>query len=478
MIRSLELALRRLGPVTIKTDGLGRFSKPYNFPKKADAAAHVTVQNTDQISDVMEMARTHGIEIIPQGGNTSLVEGATPLASRQPVIILAVGDKSISISDDKKTMKIGAGTTLHEAQIAAKNADRHLSMTYGSRGTATLGGAIATRAMGMGQGIPQLTTAVTIVDGTGKVHSIRYAPDILFSTNSLLPGKGLTWPIANQGYLGVVADCTIKLDPPVLQAETVLVGGYSSESLISMVTQLNGYFHKIGSDAKLTIAEIMYRDALKNVFETHSDPFNGAVFPLYQLIQIATTSNDYDLKAVVIDGLATIQSHYSGCVIAQSQAQQDCLLLLRESISDSARTACDRLKLTPVPLDISCRIEQLPEVLQHLDRHTEGHRRHVFGHLSQGDGTHAVIHYNLGLTATTDHFEDELLGSLYSQFPTITHSGEHGGIGSKNIANTVKYAFPSDLGYFDQQCRLFNPYAVLQTSRLAYFRSLVDPIKL
>lgn len=469
----LEKQLKTLGKTKIKTAELKAVSTAYNFPFKQEATAYIEVENAFQASHVMHWARRYGAEIIPQGGNTSLVESATPLPCGHPVLMLSVKNKGGVVDLQQKCLKAGAGVTVQEAQQLAHQEGLQFSMTYGSKGTATLGGAIGTRAMGMSEGTPQLLRGLTVVDGTGTIHQLAYTPQDTFASNSVLPGRGCTWPLGNQGYLGIVTEASFQLDSLPVQTEMVMMAGSHSEGLLHQLEKMETYLVEKGIPATIDWAELMYKQALENVMAYQKNPFGDILYDRYLLAKIGSTHQDFSLKEVLLDvGLN------GPCFIAQSESQKRHLLALREGISDAARQACKTMQLTPVPLDIACKLEALPQVLAHLDHHTRLHRQHVFGHLRQGDKTHAVMHYNLGASLSKGEVprevETNLLASLYQAFPHISHSGEHGGLGSKTFKTTAQFSAKADLDYFLEQCKRYNTYAVLQKTRLAQLIEAID----
>lgn len=87
------------------------------------------------------------------------------------------------------------------------------------------------------------------------------------------------------------------------------------------------------------------------------------------------------------------------------------------------------------------------------------------------------MHYNLGAflknSQEKSDLEDSLLESLYLKHAGVTHSGEHGGLGSKNLAHTVTYMPFNLLQHFHQQCHIYNHDQVLQRSRLNQFLHLL-----
>ena len=103
--------------------------------------------STEQAAQLVRLCAKHKVALVPQGGNTGLVDGGTPhgeitVSMRRMKAIRAVDTKNNSLT-------IEAGAPLVDAQDAADDANRLFPLSLGSEGQATIGGLISTNAGGV-----------------------------------------------------------------------------------------------------------------------------------------------------------------------------------------------------------------------------------------------------------------------------------------------------------------------------------------
>ena len=105
--------------------------------------------NVDEVSSVVKLCAARRIPIVPQGGNTSMVIGATPSADgTQLVLSLSRMNRIRELDPVDLTMTIEAGVALKAAQEAAIAQDCMLPLSMSSEGSAQIGGVLSTNAGG------------------------------------------------------------------------------------------------------------------------------------------------------------------------------------------------------------------------------------------------------------------------------------------------------------------------------------------
>ncbi len=111
--------------------------------------AVVRPADTAELAAVVRLCAAARVPLVPQGGNTSLVGGATPDADgSQFVLSLARLNRVRAIDPIDLTMTVEAGVTLKAAQAAAADAGCLLPLSISSEGSAQIGGVLATNAGG------------------------------------------------------------------------------------------------------------------------------------------------------------------------------------------------------------------------------------------------------------------------------------------------------------------------------------------
>lgn len=115
-------------------------------PRRAIVARPAT---TAEVATVVDLAASHGVPIVSQGGNTGLVGGSVP--NRHDSLVLSTRRLS-DISDFDPVagrITVGAGVTLGALSEWLAGSGWRFAVDLGARDTATLGGMAATNAGGM-----------------------------------------------------------------------------------------------------------------------------------------------------------------------------------------------------------------------------------------------------------------------------------------------------------------------------------------
>jgi FAD/FMN-containing dehydrogenase len=197
-----------------------RFRTDWSGHLPAEPRAVVLARTTAHVSTALAICQAHRQTVVPQGGLTGLAGGATP-QSGDVVINLErmVGIEEIDIS--AATMTVLAGTTLEAAQGAARGAGFELTIDLGARGSAQIGGILATNAGGnrvIRYGMARehlLGFEVVLADGT-VVTSLNK----MIKNNAGYDIKHLF--VGSEGTLGILTRAVLRLRPQCLSRHTAL----------------------------------------------------------------------------------------------------------------------------------------------------------------------------------------------------------------------------------------------------------------
>ena len=189
--------------------------------------------STEEVAAVLAACAGAGVPVVPQGGNTGLVGGGVPLhgevvLSTRRLVGLGPVDRTA------RQVTAGAGVTLQ--QVADADPELDLGVLIASRGSATVGGAVATNAGGLrvlrhGPMRAQLRGVEAVLsDGTVVSHLGGLVKDNTgYDYTSLLAGS--------EGTLAVVTRARLQLVERLADPVTALVGLGSAGEVHALATR-------------------------------------------------------------------------------------------------------------------------------------------------------------------------------------------------------------------------------------------------
>ncbi|MEY3617804.1 MAG: hypothetical protein RL726_502, partial [Actinomycetota bacterium] len=290
--------------------------------------------STDEVREVLRVARTHGRQVVPQGGNTGLVGGGVPL-NGEVVLSLTrlnhVGTPDVAA----RQIEVGAGATVEAVQRAAAAVGMRYPVDFGSRGSATIGGTIATNAGGVNVLRYGSTRAQVVgleaVLADGSIVSTMAG---LMKDNTGYDLRGLM--CGSEGTLGIITKAVLRLVPAHEHRETVMVGCVSVDDALAVVSMV------CGASESIDAAELMSRRGVELVAEVVGAhrPFESE---WYLLIESSTTQADGTL-ARLLGGRESV-------AVADTAARREALWKLRDEHTASIATLGVPLKYdVTVPL--------------------------------------------------------------------------------------------------------------------------------
>lgn len=302
------------------------------------------------VAETVRRCRAEGVAVIAQGGNTGMSHG-TMLPSDRPCILLSLSrlDQILSVDPDRWTMTVQAGVTIEAAHHAAAAVGRRFAPDWGARGTATVGGAIATDAGGNNVvrygNMRDNVLGIEAVLADGSVWDGRRA---LRKDSSGYDLKQLL--IGSEGTLGVVTSAVVKLVPAT---------GYQQSALLAIpdLEVLSRLFELALTSAAGTLSAFellpdVVIDRVVDVFGHHKPLAAGTEY--YVLMSLAA-DEPVEARLTAILDAATSRGLAVDAVVAGTPEQESNLWAIRDHASP---TACfvgyqhHGLKLdTAVPLD-------------------------------------------------------------------------------------------------------------------------------
>ena len=105
--------------------------------------------STAEVAAIMEVCHETNTPVVPQGGNTGLVEGSVPDADGKQVILSLRRMQAVRAIDlANMTVTVEAGCVLQSLQEAVHEAGLLFPLSLGAEGSCTIGGNLATNAGG------------------------------------------------------------------------------------------------------------------------------------------------------------------------------------------------------------------------------------------------------------------------------------------------------------------------------------------
>ena len=378
-------------------DGLTRLLGPGGVLAGADADGHrvdvrglyrapddVVVARPDSTGDVaavVDWCRANGLAVVTQGGNSGMSGGATPGADRPSVILsLARLNRIEPIEPHQWAVTAEAGATIQAVQEAAAASGRLFAPDWGARGTATVGGAIATDAGGNNVlrygNMRAQVLGVEAVLADGRVWNGMRA---LRKDSSGYDLKQLL--IGSEGTLGIVTRAVLTLHPATPHARSALATLSGLDSLMSLFALAR---HR-APDA-ITAFELIPEVGLDRVCSTYGIPRPvppGAEF--HVLLKLAaTTPVDEMLGRLLTE--ADDEGLITDAVLAGTADQEERLWRIRDELPPSRLYAHHGMGIkmdTAVPIESMVRFHT--EVRHLAAEVVPGALVYGFGHVGDGN---------------------------------------------------------------------------------------------
>jgi FAD/FMN-containing dehydrogenase len=401
------------------------------------AFAVVRPAATAEAAEVVRACAEFGVAIVPQGGNTSQVGGATPDGSGDAIVLsLARMNRVRAIDTDNATLTAEAGVPLAAVQQAAAEHGLLFPLSLAAEGTCTIGGNLSTNAGGNAVlrfgNARELVLGIEVVLADGRVwNGLRG----LRKDNTGYDLKQLF--IGAEGTLGIITAAVLKLFPAPRSRVTALAALVDVGSAVRLLFALK---QSLGD--RITGFELISAHALA-LSRKHSpglpDPCPG--HPWYVLVQADDSAPDTPLSELVERALesALERAIAADATVALSGEQANALWALRENIAEAQRREGPNIK-HDIALPVSAIPAFLDEARAALEAALPGVQFVTFGHL--GDGN---LHYNLA--APPDVAPERFLANT-SRANRIVHdlvaarggsiSAEHG-IGQQKREDLVRY---------------------------------------
>jgi FAD/FMN-containing dehydrogenase len=360
-------------------------SRSTSWANHAPCAAGAIVRPgaTDEVSRVLAACHEAGQPVVTMGGLTGLVRGCE--AGLDEVgLSLERMHRIEGIDVVGRTITVEAGVPLQKIQDEAERHGLLYPVDFGARGSAHVGGTVATNAGGNGvirYGMTResvLGLEAVLADGT-----VIPAMNRMLKNNAAYDLKQLF--IGTEGTLGVVTRMVLRLRELPRSTQTAMVACATFSDVTRLLKHMDGAL-----GGALSAFELMWREfyVLVTTPPAKGSPPLPQTHDYYVLLESEGGHADRDqAQFEEAIGAAIEAGLVADAVVASSEAQREALWALRDDVESLFRFGM------PVTFDVSLPIADMEgyvaEVVARLEREWPVYRRFVFGHL--GDGNLHII---------------------------------------------------------------------------------------
>lgn len=444
-------------------------TSPYlnDWRKRAQGAALAVLRpgNSQEVAQITQLCHQHRIPIVPQGGNTGLVQGSVPDQTGTAVVLsLRRLNHVRQIDVANLTMTVEAGCTLQQLQTVADEANCFFPLSLASEGSCTIGGNLSTNAGGTAVlrygnarelclGLEVVTPQGELWDGLRSLRKDNTGYDL----------KNLY--IGAEGSLGIITAAVVKLFPKPRSRVTALVALNSASAALALLNRMQNL-----SGTNLCAFELISEYSLELVHQLFPEltPVFQENFPYYALLEVASHESFDTLQTQFQQHLETcLQDELlSDVAIAQNDKQSAEFWKIRESISEAQAKQGRNVKH-----DISLPSSIIPQFIERaqtaLNQQFPSSRLVCFGHL--GDGN---LHFNVYPPTDSKAEEFEMIETQINRcVHDLVHrfngsiSAEHG-IGVLKREELQRYASELELRLMRQIKAALDPLNLMNPGKL------------
>lgn len=364
------------------TDWRGRYT--------GRALAMAAPASTAELAALIRLCARHGVAVVPQGGNSGMVGGATPTAAGDELLLsLRRLNRIDPIDTAAHQVTCGAGVVLQTLHEAAAAIGLRFPLTLGGKGSATVGGLISTNAGGtqvLRHGAMRaLVLGVEAVLADGSIFS---ALTPLKKDNRGFDLKQLL--IGSEGTLGIVTAATLRLVPAIADRAVVWAGVRSIQTARALLLHaeaalgdaLEGF--EVVPQSSLEAVLDLLPDARAPLAEPH--PWHALIEVVADRAGAGTLASR--VETMLADAFAA--GLISDATLAANETQAEAFWTIRDSVAPAERATGPAMQH-----DISVPVERMADFIDlavpTLEARWPGTRAIAFGHLGDGNVHFHVI---------------------------------------------------------------------------------------
>jgi FAD/FMN-containing dehydrogenase len=441
------------------TDVDGDISEKYLVAwrgERGDALCVVAPSTTQEIQDLISVARRYHLRLVPQGARTGLVGASVPVVSDKDSSVIVSLERfraRCEYNETEQTVTVDAG--FHLSEVNEHLAEYGMCVPVNVSSDPMVGAMVATNIAGSRVvkygDMRYLCAGIEVVtaDKDASVYSTLSRPR---KDNSSLNFTQLF--VGSFGTCGIVTAATIRVVPVIHNTQTVwlsLVSGADISQLVHILEQ--------GSGDTLLACELISREAITALMDSDEQQHSKDVIPFGDrdgdlvFVEWGSEHAELDINAMAEKVVANVIE--SSLADDAQFVPTDTSWQLRHRVSESVQKSG-----TLIGCDISVTRDKFSELRTRCrqyvaDTHPE-YRVCDFGHV--GDGG---VHMNIVVPSTHDISSEEIR-TIRSDIAAI--------------ATSLGGSFSAEHGLGSFNAYLYEKYAETTTRRLSSdFKSSCDP---
>ena len=413
-------------------------------------------RSTEEVAAVVCECAAARVPVVPWGGKTGLVHGG-------------VADGAVALSLERMsaieeidvlgaTILVQAGCVLGPLGEVVEAQGLSLPIDFGARGSATIGGILATNAGGnrvIRYGMTRdhvLGLEVVLADGT-----VMSGLNRCIKNNTGYDLK--QWFIGSEGTLGIITRAVLRLRPLPTSHDAAFVGCGRFDQLVRLLRHVEA-----GLGGTLSAFEVMWPEFIELVTTSPAlgrSPL-ATSHPYSVLIEAQGSDTDRDAERFEATLSTALElALMDEAVVARSHADRSALWALRDDIAQTARN-------WPIfTFDVSLRIADMEAYLVEVrtalrQRWREAATLTVFGHLGDGN-LHLDRRRRFPTPESKKAVEEIIYGGIRARGGSV--SAEHG-IGLEKRNYLAWSRTPEEIELMHRIKALLDPKNILNPGKI------------
>lgn len=407
---------------------------------------------------VLALCARTGVGVVPQGGRTGLAGGAESHLG-ELIVSLDRLDRIESIDAIARTATVEAGVTLERLEQALAPHGLSVGVDLGARGSATIGGMVATNAGGI-EAFRHGTMRARVLGLEAALPSGEVLAELsrIRKDNAGLALRQLL--IGSEGTLGIITRVVLDLVPAGGARRSALALFRDLDSAIRVMRSLE---EAAPEGATLSAAELMSGNHLALTAQAlHIAPLAQLPAAAFALILAVSAADEARAETALEAGLARAAEEglLVEALLPKNAAEERDVWRVRED------WAVDRAYPGGLWYDVSVPIDRLAAYLAAVDerlaRHDPTLRAFIVGHLADGN-----VHFTINADRPISARYAEVASLVYEGLKDLggSFSAEHG-IGLEKRASLERWSGTTRLELMRAIKAVFDPAGIMNPGKM------------